>query len=205
VIHDQFRDKKIALVGNSSRILERRDGAEIDAHEVVIRFNLAWPEIADQQQCTGARTTHMMVGGREFKTPEAAIRFDAIRQAHPDVFFFSAKGDPAKWNTVSPVPLLPDENFGNWRAYMRTTWAPTSGSSLMYFLLSQCRPRRLDVYGCDSLKSRVWTSKRAQVHAACHSPAVETNFYERIRRAYPMVRILDYGAVVETRGDVAHG
>lgn len=38
-----FKGKRIALVGNSRSLLEKPWGEEIDAHDIVIRFNLGYP------------------------------------------------------------------------------------------------------------------------------------------------------------------
>ena len=39
-----FDRKSVAIVGNDARILERRDGPEIDRHDIVIRMNLGLPK-----------------------------------------------------------------------------------------------------------------------------------------------------------------
>lgn len=48
------RHKSVAIVGNSSKILEKTQGAEIDKHDVVIRFNKGFP--SRNPQALGKRT-----------------------------------------------------------------------------------------------------------------------------------------------------
>jgi len=178
--HHQFDSKRIALIGNSARILEGTDGPRIDAHDLVIRFNLAWPDLAKRPSGIGTRTTHMMVGGREFKTPDKARKFDRIRAQHREVIFFSAKGDPRKWTLPkAPVPLMPDETYDELVAQM-DGFTPTSGAAMLYYLVAYCSVRALSLYGFDGLQSKVWYKTQAHPFAKCHSPEAESRFLARM-------------------------
>jgi hypothetical protein len=186
---DQFRDKAIAIVGNSVRIFDREDGAEIDGHEVVIRFNLAWPWRANRPECTGVKTTHMRIGARAFRTAEAAADLARVMRANPDVHFHSGKGDPTKWDLVSPVDLAPDDVYQGWRDEMQTEHVPTSGAGLLYYLTHHCRPRSITIYGMDGMRSPIWSKRRSYIHAPCHSPEVERRYLERVMSELPYVSI----------------
>jgi hypothetical protein len=187
----QFIGRTVAVVGNSERILDRADGADIDAHDVVIRFNLAWP--ARRPRSTGARTTHMSVGRREYGTDATWQRLQAVLRVHPETTFFSAKGDPARWppDAEWPLPMLPDELFGEWKAFVATDKDPTAGATLLYFLLTRCRPGRITLYGCDGLRSRVWYKRQREVHSPCHSPSAEQAFFAIAARDFG-VRVVEY-------------
>jgi hypothetical protein len=187
---DLFNNKTIAIVGNSVRIFDREDGAEIDAHEVVIRFNLVWPWQANRPKCTGSKTTHMRIGGREFRAPAAAANFARVMRQYPGVHFHSAKADPTKWNIVSsPVPLAPDEIYQKWRDELQTEYEPSSGAGLLYYLTNYCRPRSIALYGLDGLQSPIWYKQRNHLHDPCHSAEVETRYLEKVIREFPYVTI----------------
>jgi len=196
---DQFRGKGIAIVGNSVRIFDREDGAEIDGHEIVVRFNLAWPWGAKRPECTGVRTTHMRIGARAFRTPEAAADLARVMRENPDVHFHSGKGDPTKWTLVSPVELAPDGVFQGWRDEMQTEYLPSSGAGLLYYLTNYCRPRSITIYGMDGMRSPIWSKQRKHVHAPCHSPEVECRYLENVMREFPYVTIKPPNAL--HRGD----
>lgn len=187
-----FDGRNIALIGNSVRIFEREDGNEIDDHEFVIRFNLAWPANARKPQCTGRKTTHMMIGGREFRETEAAAQFARTIEGNPKVSFFSAKGDPAKWTLTSPVPLLPDNIYQDWREANNTNYGPTSGAALIFYLLRYNRPNAIALFGMDGLKSRVWYKQQRQVHAASHSAEVEARYLKQVVDETPFLTIAEY-------------
>ncbi len=180
------------MIGNSVRIFEREDGNEIDGHETVIRFNLAWPANAGKPQCTGRKTTHMMVGGREFRGAEAAANFARTIEENSEVTFFSAKGDPAKWTLNSPVPLLPDNIYQDWREANGTEYGPTSGAALIFYLLRYNRPKALALFGMDGLKSRVWYKEQRQVHAASHSAVIEARYLKSVVNETPFATIVEY-------------
>lgn len=186
----QFTNRTIAVVGNSRLLLDSGCGPRIDAHDLVIRFNLAWPGRAERPEGTGQRTTHMSVGGRMFKTPEAAERFACIRARHPAVSFFSAEGRPGNFDGVTaPVPLLPPGAFTGWQAEMQTAFEPSSGALLLWFLLNHCRARRIGIFGFDGLRTPIWYKTQPVLHAACHSSEVEGRYLDKIDRAHDHVTV----------------
>lgn len=48
-----LENKTVAIVGNSTKIFDKKDGQEIDNHDIVIRFNKGFPENKESQ---GSRT-----------------------------------------------------------------------------------------------------------------------------------------------------
>ena len=67
-IQECCRDKRVALVCNSERISWRRDGQEIDEHDVVIRIGNARNMV--RPDCAGQKTT-MWVGATKNRTVQA--------------------------------------------------------------------------------------------------------------------------------------
>ena len=58
---DDFRDKSIAIIGNSPIILEKEDGDFIDSHDYVFRFNGAKTEGFEKH--TGSKCNLRMMNG----------------------------------------------------------------------------------------------------------------------------------------------
>lgn len=57
-----FEGKRVAILGSSPTILDHENGAEIDAHDVVMRINLHG--IHGCPECMGSRTDVRFLGGR---------------------------------------------------------------------------------------------------------------------------------------------
>jgi len=57
-----FEGKRVAILGSSPTILDHEHGAEIDAHDVVMRINLHG--IHGRPECMGSRTDVRFLGGR---------------------------------------------------------------------------------------------------------------------------------------------
>jgi hypothetical protein len=60
MVSDLFKEKKVAIIGSSPKILDHEHGAVIDAHDVVMRINLQC--INGRPECKGSRTDIRYIG-----------------------------------------------------------------------------------------------------------------------------------------------
>ena len=67
-----FSGRSVAIIGSSPEILDRQQGAEIDAHDVVMRINLSG--IHGRPECLGSRTDVRFLGGRIDRVYASDIR-----------------------------------------------------------------------------------------------------------------------------------
>lgn len=136
--------KSVAVVGNASSLFGKNQGAEIDAHDVVIRLNRGF--IIDQTQ-QGSRTD--IVGtARPFSVEQ-------IEQYDPQLVYWLfwrrwriPTWNDAIWNLTEVVPL------DVWRASNRTMKKrPTSGFVMSHVLAQHTTAKDIAVYGFDFYQS----------------------------------------------------
>lgn len=171
-----FNNKSIAIIGNGRVLFNSEFGSLIDSHDVVIRFNLVWPWRSDKPQCTGTKTTHMMVGGRFWKTSEARANLEKVMAENPSVLFFSSRGNPDKWQLPEILPLLPRELYHRWLSHQNTESHPSAGSGLLFYLTEYCQAKNISTFGMDGLRTHNWTKNRENIHSPCHSAEIETRY-----------------------------
>ncbi len=136
--------KKVALVGNAKSLFGRNLGAEIDAHDVVIRLNRGFVIDASQQ---GSRTD--IVGTAR------ALSLEQLNQFNPMLVYwlFWRRWRIPSWNneTWNKLEIVPIEN---WRASNRqTSRRPTSGFVMAYSLAHFSKPSLINLYGFDFYSS----------------------------------------------------
>jgi Glycosyltransferase family 29 (sialyltransferase) len=146
---DMFADvRSVAIVGNAATILEYENGALIDGHDMVVRFNRA--QTAGLESKIGRRTDLLVANEKncldiapspaETLRPRCVLSF-TIREPGFDIAPFRAwVGD-----AVPTLCSLPPDIIGFEQA--DRTRLLTQGSYTLYFLLNSLRIERLFLTG----------------------------------------------------------
>jgi len=151
---EQFAGKTIAVVGNSKLLLEQEHGALIDSHDIVIRFNRAWPNRAKNRAATGSKTTHMSLVLRK--------DYDAMIKRNPHVTFFLPV-QSAEGRVPECCKGLPRIGHGVHRRLRQDTGIrelASSGLSVLWFLVNMTDAAKVSVFGMDGMKSEKWYEKK---------------------------------------------
>jgi hypothetical protein len=210
--------RSFAVVGNAPTILEHENGAQIDAHDVVVRFNRATTEGLESK--VGGRTDILVVNANNSRamapSPTETVRPKCI------VCFVSPQGVPgiqaaafADWVGELPVlltfgPDLIDLPSGNHTRPM------TSGTYFLLMILRMLTVEQLFVTGFTMFgikggaSSKYYADDRAGV-GAFHDLDVESQIFAALLSSYQgrldltdEVARLVYGASVNTDGTTTH-
>lgn len=126
-----IKGKTVAIVGNSSALLHKNQASEIDAHDVVIRFNKGFPS-----EKVGYKTT---------------LLFLACTLSVPEIRRFGAKYTIKRsklCQNICDFKVAPSDRM----AIKQGTKQPSTGFIAINFALS-CEPKQIDLYGFDSFKN----------------------------------------------------
>jgi hypothetical protein len=173
----QFADlvagKSVALVGNASSILSRDDGARIDAHDVVVRFNLGLPGIVKHTVSLGRRTDIWVTAkwwGRRPTNAKLAVFMK-----------LTAIGD-RDWGRMQdetwtyPLIRWPQELADECIAYVKCD--PGTGLRVLWWLKKKAKPLSVSLYGFDCWKTpSTWSGK---LNTPNHSPGQEAIMVEKL-------------------------
>lgn len=181
VLSQYLQGKNVAVVGSGPSEVGKSKGKEIDAHDVVIRFNDY--KINGYEQDYGSKTT-VWVRNIDTEYGGCKPRYDEIRKY--DVIVLEAD----IWRFQIPEMFL--DTFYQYALYAGDKFCmlqyrdqmiremgsfPTSGG-LMLYNLSKIRSNNIEVYGFDFLKSED-NNKKKMVHYS-----KEDNAYYRESRLH---------------------
>lgn len=141
--------KTVALVGNARALSQGAQGPEIDAHDLVVRINLApMPDVASH----GARTDWL---GLAVRLPRA----ERARIAPGRILWMSHKRKRLDYTSAQSQGfyLHPQPDYLALRDHLRAT--PTTGAMLIDLLL-RSDLTRLDLYGFDFFVSQSLSGSR---------------------------------------------
>jgi len=175
----QFHGKTVAVVGNSKKLLDFAHGAAIDDHDLVIRFNRAWPNRARNRKATGSKTTHMSLVIRK--------GYAAMIERNKHVQFFLPMPPPVRDvpNACALLPQIGREALRACKAELDMGNRPSSGVSVLWFLLNYTAAKRITIYGMDGMKTGKWyetkphwnghnkDSERAWLASIANNPRVD--------------------------------
>ncbi|OOY15545.1 glycosyltransferase family 29 protein [Thioclava sp. DLFJ4-1] len=142
--------KSVALVGNARALAEGQAGAEIDAHDVVIRINRAPMPSATSH---GTRTDWLALAT---SLPEA----ERVRIAPSRILWMSHKRKRLDWQTATSPGfyLHPLDDYEGLK--LKLGAQPTTGAMLIEMLL-RSDLARLDLYGFDFFASLSLSGRRS--------------------------------------------
>ncbi|WP_347267070.1 glycosyltransferase family 29 protein [Paracoccus sp. (in: a-proteobacteria)] len=164
----ELAGKSIALVGNARALAEARQGARIDAADLVIRINRA-PMPATESH--GTRCDWLALATRLGKA-------DRARLAPTRILWLSPKRKRLDWQTArSPGFYL--HPLADFRALRDDLGAPPTTGAMMIALIAASRMARLDLYGFDFFAS-LSLSGRRRADQVPHDFAGESAWVERL-------------------------
>ena len=172
-----LKGKTVALVGNARALSGTRQGAEIDAHDVVIRINLApMPDAASH----GTRTDWLGLAVRLPRAERARIKPGRI-------LWMSHKRKRLDYTSAHSrgFYLHPLTDYAALRDDLRA--APTTGAMLIDLLL-RSDLARLDLYGFDFFASQSLSGSRTAEQVP-HDFSTEAAWVEGLLKTDPRLRL----------------
>lgn len=174
---DDLADKHIALVGNARALAATRDGAQIDAADLVIRINRAPMPGADSH---GTRTDWLALAVRLGQA-------DRDRLAPDRILWMSPKRKRLDWQTaISPGFYL--HPLADYRALKDRLGAPPTTGAMMIDLIARSRMARLDLYGFDFFASQSLSGRRSAADVP-HDFNAEAEWVAGLQRSDPRIRL----------------
>lgn len=176
------KDKRVAVVGNASCLLDHPTGAEIDAHDVVIRFNKGF--IVDPVSQGNRTTIHCLatdipIARIDASWPNAALFYvSPVRSyLHADLL-----------RTPSRYACLPLADWKRLSVFMDDL-RPSAGMLIIDYLLHRAGASQIALYGFD------WKRSKTFYHGSkiedWHSGEAERKIVLEWARAYPERICLD--------------
>jgi len=154
-MQDWFKNKSIAIIGNSKSLFTKTQGAEIDSHDVVCRINRGI-YIADKQH-QGLKTDVWAYGSyKQVEDLFDCIKcLNTIHLTHIDRTI-KLEGFKKKQNFYFkktkfylPTEIIKElENTSNINR-------PSSGLLLLYYVF-KCNPKIINLYGFDWKETPTW-------------------------------------------------
>lgn len=169
--------KTVALVGNARALANTTQGPEIDAHDVVVRVNLApMPDAASH----GTRTDWL---GLAVRLPRA----DRARIRPGRVLWMSHKRKRLDYVSANSAGfyLHPQEDYQALKDQLGAQ--PTTGAMLIALLL-RSDLARLDLYGFDFFASKSLTGSRSAEQVP-HDFSAEAAWVEGLTRTDPRLHL----------------
>ena len=164
----ELRGKSVALVGNARALAKTTQGAQIDAHDVVIRINRA--PMPDAQS-HGTRTDWL---GLATRLPQA----DRSRIAPARILWMSHKRKRLDWQSATSPGFYLHPLSAYHALKSRLGAQPTTGAMLIDMLAGSALAR-LDLYGFDFFASRSLSGSRSAENVP-HDFAAEAQMVEAL-------------------------
>ena len=142
-----FNDKSVAIIGNAQSLFDYELGNEIDSHDIVIRMNSGMIQKSISQ---GSKTT---IWASSFPLKENVVN----NEFNPKyIFWITPKLSVKPLYSISfhkKMFMLP---FNVWEELFKNLdeTRPTTGLSIIYFLLEHCNPKNVDLYGFDFFETK---------------------------------------------------
>ena len=180
-----FEGKSVALIGNSMSIFDKKYGAEIDSHDVVVRLNKAAMLYSnmDSTKSHGKRTDVWIF----WNTSEYKNHFPKwpnVKKMHAG---HQARFDANTKHCNFVYPMKP--NYENLRKKSGTHNNPTTGLIAIDWIM-YCNPKSLDIYGFDWKETPTFTDpKRVRDRVCPHDFVTEKAYVANEILTLPNVRL----------------
>ena len=172
-----LKGQTVALVGNARALAEGRQGAEIDAHDLVVRVNLAPMPAAESH---GTRSDWL---GLAVRLPRA----DRARIAPGRILWMSHKRKRLDYASAqSPDFYL--HPLADYQALKDRLGAPPTTGAMLIDLLLRSDLARLDLYGFDFFASKSLTGSRSADQVP-HDFTAEAAWVEGLTRTDPRLHL----------------
>ena len=167
-------DKKIIIVGNSSKLLNHNYGSLIDSYDIIVRINRGYQESNLYSDMIGNKTTILSVG---VKSAAAALRIVGKNNL---AYVLS----PIIWSEKLQLPngydvMVNDYNILKANANINK---PSTGISTYNFFNNLNNFKRLDLIGFDFFKSSTRAiNQLGHIKVFDHEGSKESAFFEKVR------------------------
>ena len=157
-----FEGKTVAVIGNSMALFNKSYGAEIDAHDVVVRINKAAMLYTRQEASKSHGTkTHVRVfwSAAEYKS------FFSKLPKHVKKMHAGHQGRTP--NNVGLVDFVyPESRYKELKKHAGKHSNPTTGLITLDYIAA-CNPKHVDVYGFDWKATATFTDPEMKREKAC--------------------------------------
>ncbi|MBC7146426.1 MAG: glycosyltransferase family 29 protein [Thioclava marina] len=171
----ELSGKSVALVGNARALAEGKAGAEIDAHDVVIRINRAPMPSAVSH---GTRTDWLALAT---SLPQA----ERTRINPGRILWMSHKRKRLDWETASS-PGFYLHPLGEYEALKTRLGAQPTTGAMLIDMLARSDLARLDLYGFDFFASLSLSGRRT-ADKVPHDFAAEAEMVARLTERDPRI------------------
>ena len=156
-VQELFKDKDVAIIGSSKSLFDKKDGSEIDKHEVVVRINKG---VVIKDADSQGRKTDIWCFGVPNQIKSVLTLNEEIIQCTLHVgrkgrqYDKSSSFIPNKFISLDTINRLCDKLGYKYQGY----WKPSTGLIVLYSIL-ECFPRKASVYGFDFNGKGAWYGK----------------------------------------------
>lgn len=173
------RGRHIALIGNARALAQGRNGAAIDAADLVVRINRA--PMPDPQG-HGTRTDWLALATR-------LTDRDRVRIAPKRILWMSPKRKRLDFRTAvsGGFYLHPQADYHRLRADLA---APPTTGAMMIDLLLRADPESLTLFGFDFFASQSLSGRR-RADQVPHDFSAEARWVGKLRRIDPRLMLID--------------
>lgn len=184
-IKDYCNNKRIAIIGNSSKILDKNLGKEIDAHDIIVRMNHAPLHISKYTESTGAKTNIISFG---MSNLTAASKISNLIKPEYNLFLIRCNGPVIDKNEYIQFKNPVHGDLDQYRELSskfnigKIKYKPSTGSVTVNYFLKNINFSQLNLYGFDFFKSSSGF-KRNEFNSYMykdHSPDLELGYINSI-------------------------
>ena len=183
VFKEFFNNKSIAIIGNAQSLFDQELGKEIDAHDIVIRMNSG---LIKDPKSQGNKTT---IWASSFPLKEKEIN----EKFNPKyVFWITPKLSVKPVYSISlhkKMFMLP---FFIWESLYQKLdeTRPTTGLSIIYFVLEYCNAKKVDLYGFDFFETKSFYLEKIRTDTP-HDFLKEKNFVHSLVKKYNNLQLIE--------------
>ncbi len=178
----QYCDNKtIAIIGNSSKIINKKFGKEIDNHDIVVRINHAPKFMKLYPDSVGTKTTIMSFG---LSRLEIAKQIAELCKPLYNLFLIRCNGEITDYSPYhsfkNPVHSSTDEYKELKKQF--DTFKPSTGSVTINYFLKNINYNKIDLYGFDffNSSSKIVKNEFGSYHYKDHDIKLESNYINSI-------------------------
>mgnify|MGYP003635231008 FL=1 len=167
-------DKKIIIVGNSSRLLGSNYARVIDSYDIVVRINRGYQQGNLYTKMIGSKTTILSVG---VKSASAAMEIVGV---NPFTYVLS----PIIWSDKLQLPNVYNVEVKDYNILKASsnTNKPSTGISTYNFFNKLNNFKRLDLVGFDFFESsNSFRNQLGHLGVTDHTGVKEKEFFEKVK------------------------
>tara|TARA_R110000744_G_scaffold151853_2_gene265528 strand:- start:297 stop:950 length:654 start_codon:yes stop_codon:yes gene_type:complete len=173
-ILDFCKDKKIIIVGNSSRLLNHNYGSLIDSYDIVVRINRGYQESNLYSDMIGNKTTILSVGVKSAVAALCIVGKNNLAYVLSPIIWSEKLGLPNGYDV-----MVNDYNILKANANINK---PSTGISTYNFFNNLNNFKRLDLIGFDFFESSIRAiNQLGHTKVFDHDGSKESAFFEKVK------------------------